>query len=118
MAQLIFTKEQVEKLEAFCIEHKLVRFFLAKDQGVYIGANVGTHGEDSFKNCIQFADGCDPSQSEDEKGDWYENSRYLCGGDDFGELLEISILTDILKRENWKNFIVTLTPTTLSFSVK
>lgn len=117
MDKLHFTKQQVVDLIGFCRKHNLDTFFLAKDQGVYIGAAVGSHEDSSFKDCIQYAEGCNPNQNEAVHGDWYENSSQLCGGDDFGEYLEVSILDDIMNRQNWTKFSVTLTQTELSFSI-
>ncbi|UTZ34951.1 DUF3085 domain-containing protein (plasmid) [Vibrio campbellii] len=117
MSKLIFTKTQVQELSAFCSDNNLANFFLAKDQGVYIGATVGSHKDNSFKNCIKYAEGCDPEQDESIHGDWWENSAHLCGGGDFGEHLEVSILLNVIKLESWSKFIVTLTPTQLSFSI-
>lgn len=117
MSKLIFTKNQIQELSNFCNDNKLETFFLAKDQGVYIGATVGSHKENSFKNCIKYAEGCDPEQDESIHGDWWGNSVHLCGRDDFGEHLEVSILLNVIKKKSWSKFVVTLTPTQLSFAI-
>ncbi|BCL73967.1 hypothetical protein TUMSATVNIG1_59530 (plasmid) [Vibrio nigripulchritudo] len=110
MPKLLFTRTEVDELAKFCKENSLEAFFLSKDEGVYICATVGSHENKTFKNCIQYADGCHPLQDEN----WYENSRHLCGGDDFSEIFEASLLFEVLKDSAWKTFIFDLTPTHIS----
>ncbi|GLQ71184.1 DUF3085 domain-containing protein [Vibrio penaeicida] len=117
MSKLIFTRTQVQELSNFCNDNNLETFFLAKDNGIYIAATVGSNKDNTFKNCVQFAEGCDPDQDEAVYGDWYENARDLAGGDDIGEYLDVSILLDVLKQDNWKNFVITLTQTQLTISI-
>ena len=117
MSKLIFTKTQVQELLTFCKDNNLDTFFLAKDHGVYIGASVGNSGDNSFQNCIRYAEGCDPKQDQSEHGDWHENARRLCGGDDFGEDLEVKDLLHFMKLKSWSELIITLTQTQLRLGV-
>lgn len=73
MPQITLTKAQVQQLVAFCDEHKQTNFFLAKDQGAYVGAAVS--GEDGqIKNCLFYFKGCDPNTDQD----WHHNTRDHC----------------------------------------
>ncbi|CCN40068.1 hypothetical protein VIBNIFTn2_120050 [Vibrio nigripulchritudo FTn2] len=117
MSKLIFTRTQVQEVSNFCNDNNLETFFVAKDDGIYIGASVGSNKDNSFKNCIQYAEGCDPKQNELEHGDWYENARDLAGGDDFGEYLDASVLHEVLKQDYWTKFVITITPTQMMISI-
>lgn len=60
---------------------------LAKDNGVYLMPTVGERNATGRIKHLVYADGCHPEKDEA----WYETSRQLVGGDDFGEEL---VLTD------------------------
>lgn len=51
------------------------------DHGIYVMSN-GKDGNDK----ISFAKGCNPNADED----FYEEARYLVGGDDFAETIKVS----------------------------
>ena len=53
---------------------------LAKDQGIYLMTNADLTGSASERGTVVYAQGCNPDTDED----WYENARYLFGGDDGG----------------------------------
>ena len=84
MAQITLSKKQVKALSAFLRKHNKDKFFLAKDQGAYVGATGGDHEEGNFENLIFYFRGMDPSK-ETYDGEAYDNARYAFGGDDFGE---------------------------------
>ncbi|WP_224067894.1 hypothetical protein [Vibrio penaeicida] len=50
MSKLIFTRTQVQEVSNFCNDNNLETFFVAKDDGIYIGASVGSNKDNSFKN--------------------------------------------------------------------
>lgn len=110
-----FTRKQVEVLVQFGSELNKEKFFLAKDQGLYLGITNGSHEKGDFSNCIQYAKGCDPKLNSD---DWYETARSIAGGDDFGEHLDIDILVSVLRDKNWTQFNVRITANELQFLVK
>jgi hypothetical protein len=60
---------------------------LAHDQGVYIMSNgIPADVDIAKEQChLVYAKRCNPDKDED----WYQNSRELVGGDDFGEVLAI-----------------------------
>ncbi len=68
-----------------CVEAAL---HLVKDQGVYLISNGMTQKGESPANLglVAYADGTNPKLHED----WWENSRFLCGGDDFVEHLPLA----------------------------
>lgn len=87
-----------------CVEHALAgtvgrtpkepyvpSLYFVHDSGVYVmsGSNppdiVRGGDEPSSKCYVAYAKGCDP----DIDKDYYETSRVLVGGDDFGEAMEI-----------------------------
>ena len=72
---LKFRKETLLKLvSAVPAESALL---LVHDQGVYIMSMSQPVGQ----RTIVYAEGCDPATNDD----WWETSRRLVGGDDFGE---------------------------------
>lgn len=100
---LPLTREQVERLATFCEASKLEKFFVAKDQGAYVGASAGSEPD---QKVIYYFEGCDPEKDEN----WYENAREDFGGDDFGVYLPIRDLTSLLEREGTKGVSVVVTP--------
>ena len=68
-------QQETADFSAFLTEHNLAEWFLAKDHGAYIGATV--EGD----QWIKYFQGCNPEKSPD----FYENSQFKFGGDDFGE---------------------------------
>ena len=88
MPQITLTSKQVVELANFLKKHNLTKFFLAKDQGAYVGANAGSQEKGVFESIIFYFKGMNP-----EKNDmWYENARYAFGGDDFGEFLNADFI--------------------------
>ena len=73
MPQITLPRETVLKM----LETGYDNFYIAKDQGVYVGAGSSTT-EDLV---ITYFNGCDPNKDEF----WYEEARAKFGGDDFGE---------------------------------
>lgn len=92
MAQITLTRAQALELLAFCRKHGKSQFYIAKDQGAYIGQNDGTS-----TNCLFYFKGCDPKKDGD---DWYETTRALFGGDDFGDMLPLHSLLAVEKLPN------------------
>ncbi len=117
MSKLVFKRSQIEELATFCKENNTKNFFLTNDNGVYIGATAGKQEDSTFRNCIQYLEGCDPSQNEDQYGCYDDNSRILCGSDDFGEHIEASLLLNLTKDSSWTKFIINLTKTQFSIAV-
>ncbi|USD58964.1 DUF3085 domain-containing protein [Vibrio sp. SCSIO 43140] len=115
MGIAIFSRKQVEELVQFCKKHNKPQFFLAKDQGLYLGQTVGSHKTNDFQNNVQYAKGCDP-KLDDEL--WWDNSRDIAGGDDFGEHLPLEMLEEPLTDDSWKTFKVKITETELTFIVE
>lgn len=83
MPQITLKAHDVLELSDFLKRHGKETFFLAKDQGAYIGATAGKHGTDTFERIIHYFAGCNP----DKDADFYETSRWKFGGDDFGQML-------------------------------
>lgn len=92
MPQITLTKPRLREFAGFLSEHKVKRWFLAKDQGAYIGATNGKkHDDPAFARKIFYFKGCNPNTDED----YYETARDKFGGDDFGEWLEPSIIYEL-----------------------
>jgi len=83
MPQITLKAKDVHELSDFLKRHGKSEFFLAKDQGAYIGANAGSHSDGTFESIIHYFAGCNP----DKDVDFYETSRWKFGGDDFGQML-------------------------------
>ena len=78
--QLTLTQKQTRDF-ADCIEkHGHENFYMAKDQGAYVGA--GNSSDNT--GVVFYFKGCDPSKNED----WWEECRDRFGGDDFGVIIE------------------------------
>ncbi|HEI8868265.1 TPA: DUF3085 domain-containing protein [Serratia odorifera] len=96
--------------EAFANQCELL---LVKDQGIYLMPARGDRRADGRTKHLVYADGCHPEKDES----WYETSRALAGGDDFGEhlvLTESSIMRILLEgQELW----IHLLPETISIYV-
>lgn len=108
MTQMTLKKTQVKQLSSFMKKYKLGNFFMAKDEGAYVGATGGDHAEGTFENLIFYFRGMDPSK-EKYPGEAYENARYAFGGDDFGE----SLGSDFIHRAAEKSLkvVIKVTPT-------
>jgi hypothetical protein len=100
---LPLTREQVERLIALCEANHLEKYFVAKDQGAYVGASAGPAPE---QKVIYYFEGCDPEKDEN----WYENAREDFGGDDFGVHLPVSGLIAMLARKGTKGINIVVTP--------
>lgn len=85
MHTIELSKRQVKQLVDFCVEHNLDQWFIAKDQGAYLGQSMGM---DPAPKCIFYFPGCDPEKDED----WYETAHAKFGGDDFGEHMPVADL--------------------------
>ena len=93
MAQITLNTKQVNELAAFLIKHDLKTFFMAKDNGAYVGATAGTT-KSSFENVIFYFRGMNPSKDEF----FYENADDAFGGDDFGEQLNAEFVIKMSKK--------------------
>lgn len=82
MPQITLNSKQVKQLSDFAHKHDLDKFFLAKDDGAYVGANA--NGE----KVIFYFRGMDPNKDEDA----WDNAMHAFGGDDFGEFLSIEFI--------------------------
>lgn len=84
MPTITLSRQEVEKLVNHCKVNGKTEYFIAKDHGAYLGAAPSKSGH----KCIFYFKGCDP----DKNPDFYEKSRQLFGGDDFGEFFDVAIL--------------------------
>ena len=112
MSTFSITRKEANKLFQFCKENSLKEFFIAKDQGAYIGATAGSQSEGNFRNSIHYIDGCNPEKDED----FYANARDRFGGDDFGEHLPVMWLNAFLKHPSFqkkRKFSIRLTNTSI-----
>lgn len=106
MASINLKRADVQKLVDFCAEHDSPTWFIAKDEGAYVGHSVGERPE---QQCLWYFKGCDPKKNED----YYETCRRLFGGDDFGEELPIADLKAALALPEMKHVKVTCTKTSV-----
>ncbi|MHB1696538.1 MAG: DUF3085 domain-containing protein [bacterium] len=82
MPKITLNKKQAEQLKEFCIGHNQTKFFLAKDEGVYVGAAT------EKENCIFYFRGYDPNKN----SDWFVKQQAQFGGDDFSENIPVDVL--------------------------
>ncbi|MGF6282316.1 hypothetical protein ABH908_000200 [Pseudomonas frederiksbergensis] len=83
------SRVQVQQLVDHCEKHNLKQWFIAKNQGAYVGALAGPAEEQKW---IFFFKGCDPQKDQD----WYDTARAKFGGDDFSEMQDIESLKSTL----------------------
>lgn len=98
---LTFKKDQLLKLlTAVPADSELL---LVHDQGVYIMSATQPVGQ----RTIIYAEGCNPEKDDD----WWESSRRLVGGDDFGEPFATAgaVLTFLAAAEHGLRITVTET---------
>lgn len=93
MHTIELSHRQVKQLVDFCLEHKITKWFIAKDQGAYLGASTGM---DPAPKCLFYFPGCDPEKDED----WYDTAHAKFGGDDFGEHMPVADLQRYLANPN------------------
>jgi hypothetical protein len=93
MPTIELSRRQVKELVDFGIEHKQDQWFIAKDQGAYLGMSLGM---DPLPKIIFYFPGCDPSKDED----WYDTAHAQFGGDDFGEHMPLADLQRYLEIPN------------------
>lgn len=92
MPQIKLSRKELREFSDFLSEHKVGRWFLAKDDGAYIGATNGKSREDdAFARKLFYFKGCNPDIDED----YYDNARDKFGGDDFGEWFQPSVIYEL-----------------------
>jgi len=111
MPTLKLSRHQVADLFKFCTKHDNY-FFLAKDQGAYVGACGGNRDDDTFESLIFYFPGCDPEKDED----YYETARDQFGGDDFGETFEANLLADVCGDPTFTEMVFRVTGEGISIS--
>lgn len=104
MPQITLTREQTQQIVDLCQKHGQTKWFMAKDEGAYIGACGGSHEDGTFENVIFHFRGMDP-KNEAYPGAAWDNARDAFGGDDFGEHFEVSILTKLLADETFVKLV-------------
>lgn len=112
MPNITLKRADVQTLLDFCEKHDKKNWFLAKDQGAYVGAAATVDGE--VENVLFYFKGCDPTKNDD----WYDEAHYKFGGDDFGEHFEVDILRQVLKDETMMSLIIAVGKTRISFKTK
>lgn len=104
------TRAQVQQLADHCEKHKLATWFIAKDQGAYVGASCGPKPEDK---CIFYFKGCDPVKDED----WYETAHSKFGGDDFGDMMQVDSLKSALDNKEMTAIVVKVTSSRITITL-
>jgi len=88
MTAITLRKPQLKKFADFIRKHECKNWFIAKDEGAYIGATSGNVDDGTFENCLFYFKGCDPSKNES----YWDEARQQFGGDDFGEFFDAEII--------------------------
>jgi hypothetical protein len=83
MPQITLKEKDVIEFSQFLKRHNRDTFFLAKDDGAYIGATAGSHADGTFERIIHYFAGCNPEKD----ADFDDNAAYKFGWDDFGQQL-------------------------------
>lgn len=90
MPQITLNKKQIDQFSAFLRKHDVKKWFLAKDDGAYIGATGGSEEEGTFENILFYFKGMDPKK--DGEDTVWENAHQAFGGDDFGEHFDAEVV--------------------------
>ena len=103
--QKTLNAKQVKQLYAASIANpKSQGYYIAKDYGAYVGAGILSEG-----GVVFYFEGCNPEKD----SDYYEESRYKFGGDDFAENFnstdDIALLKRCADENRIMRFIVTKT---------
>lgn len=109
MPQITLNKTQIDKLSTFAKKHDLKKWFMAKDEGAYVGASAGEAG-----NCIFYFKGMNPNVDAEEA---YENARYAFGGDDFGQHFEIADIHRLSADPRTSKLVVKVTEASITIDV-
>lgn len=88
MTQITISRKDLEAMSALAKKHDSKKFFMAKDEGAYVGVTGGNQEDGTFENHIVYFKGMNPKTNEDA----WDNARYAFGGDDFGEHFDIDII--------------------------
>ena len=92
MPQITLSKKELRNFAHFLSCHQVERWFLAKDEGAYIGATNGKNRDDpAFAHILFYFKGCNPNTNDD----YYDTARDKFGGDDFGEFFEPSVIYEL-----------------------
>lgn len=91
MPQITINRADLEAMSALAKKHGSTKFFMAKDQGAYVGVTGGK--DETFENHICYFKGMNPKTDPDG---YYDNMVYAFGGDDFGEHFDIKIIHDLV----------------------
>lgn len=97
-------------------QHPNAQLFLVHDQGIYLMPASPTFKNETTKegsNWVTYAKDCNPDTDEE----WYDNTRHLVGGDDFGENVTASINVIRTCAKEGKTFSIRIAPTSLTFGV-
>jgi hypothetical protein len=103
------SRAQVQQLADHCEKFELKQWFVAKDQGAYVGASAGAEPE---KACIFYFKGCDPKKDKE----WYDTARAKFGGDDFGEMMDVKSLKDALAEKEMTAIEIKVTTRSISIT--
>lgn len=107
MPQITLTAKQAQNIIDYCEQRDLEYFFIAKDEGAYLGA---ANGKD---NILFFFRGCNPNKDPD----YYETARAKFGLGDFGETFDLAILRDALAK-GAKRLVFRVSATSISILSK
>ncbi|MFP1824560.1 DUF3085 domain-containing protein [Lonsdalea quercina] len=86
------------------------RIILVKDQGLYMMSEKGARDPDTGRQKILcYAEGFNPDIQEMDQ--WYDELNAICGGDDFGEYIDINSPVFSTVTDNRSHLVVTFTDT-------
>jgi len=112
MAQMTLNRKQFTKLHDFCEKHGKEQFFLAKDEGAYVGATAGSQEDGNFERCLFYFKGCDPKKD----ADFHEEADHKFGYDDFGEFFSTDVLKQCVADEYVTKIVIKVTATGMSIN--
>lgn len=110
MPQITLKAKDVRELSEFLKRHNKTEWFLAKDQGAYVGATAGSNADGTFENLIYYFAGCNPDKDED----FYETSRWKFGGDDFGQMLPAEWIHGAAEREGLTKAVLNVSASSIT----
>lgn len=87
-AMLTLSHADAKSLTTFCQRHRLDKVIVARNDGVYVGANGNNNRE-----CVFFFPGCNPATNPD----WEKVADAAFGADEFGEMLPLSVVADVVR---------------------
>lgn len=108
MPTISLSRDDVSAIHTFVVTNNCKNWFVAKDDGAYVGASIG-----KGQNVIRYFPGCDPKKN----ANWFDKVQRDFGGDDFGEHLDVKLLNEFMANPHAETMKLSVGKTKMTVSV-